>query len=82
LAPGAESAELGRLVADVVARVVPELPGLPAAAELTELVASQALAVYAAGLVDPALQMLHERDRRTALAGRVGLAIAFPDSAP
>jgi hypothetical protein len=75
---GRESAVLGRLVADVVARVAPQIPGLPAETELTEIVASHALAVYAAGLVDPDLQILGERDRRTVLAARVGLALAFP----
>jgi hypothetical protein len=76
-----ESHVLGRIVADVVARVAPEIPGLPTDAALTELVASHALAVYAAGLVDPDVQGLDERDRRTVLAARVGLALAFPASA-
>jgi hypothetical protein len=76
-----ESHVLGRIVADVVARVVPQIPGLPVETELTELVASHALAVYAAGLVDPDVQVLGERERRTVLAARVGLALAFPVSA-
>jgi hypothetical protein len=77
---GGESVVLGRIVADVVARVAPQIPGLPADAELSELVASHALAVYAAGLVDPDVQVLAERERRTVLAARVGLALAFPVS--
>ena len=76
--PRGESVVLGRIVADVVARVAPQIPGLPADAELSELVASHALAVYAAGLVDPDVQVLAERERRTVLAARVGLALAFP----
>ena len=81
MSSGAESVVLGRIVADVVARVAPQIPGLPADAELSELVASHALAVYAAGLVDPDVQVLAERERRTVLAARVGLALAFPVSA-
>ena len=77
--PGApESYLLGRIVADVVARVVPQIPGLPSGTELTELVASHALAVYASGLVEPEIQSLDDRDRRSVLAARVGMALAFP----
>jgi hypothetical protein len=78
---GSESVVLGRIVADVVARVAPQISGLPDDVELTELVASHALAVYAAGLVDPDVQTLGERERRTVLAARVGLALAFPGGA-
>jgi hypothetical protein len=75
-----ESHVLGRIVADVLARIAPQIPGLPDGTELTELVASHALAVYAGGLVDPAVQALDERDRRSVLAARVGLALAFPSA--
>jgi hypothetical protein len=73
-----ESGLLGRIVNDVLIRVAPEIPGLPTGAELAELVASHALAVYAAALVDPDVRALDERSRRTVLAARVGLALAFP----
>jgi hypothetical protein len=73
-----ESHVLGRMVADVLARIAPQIPGLPAGTELTELVSSHALAVYAGSIVDPELQHLDERERRSVLAARVGLALAFP----
>jgi hypothetical protein len=76
--PANESAVVGRIVADVVARVAPEIPGLPRDGELAGMVASHALAAYAAGLIDPDVQVLDEREQRTVLAGRVGLALAFP----
>jgi hypothetical protein len=73
-----ESYLLGRIVADVLARIAPQIPGLPGGSELNELVASHALAVYAGGLVDPDLQALGPRDQRSVLAARVGMALAFP----
>jgi hypothetical protein len=73
-----ESYLLGRVVADVLTRVAPQIPGLPTGTELNELVASHALALYASGIVEPDLQNLDERERRTVLATRVGLALAFP----
>jgi hypothetical protein len=76
--PSPESYLLGRIVADVLARLAPEIPGLPAGDELSELVASHALALYAAGIVEPDLQSLSERERHTVLTSRVGLALAFP----
>ena len=79
--PAGESVVLARIVSDVLARVAPEIPGLPAGAELAELVTGHALAVFAAGLVDPELHGLGERERRAVLAARVGLALAFPQGA-
>jgi hypothetical protein len=75
---GYESHVLGRIVADVLARIAPQIPGLPGGTELTELVSSHALAVYASSLIDPDVQTLDEREQRTVLATRVGLALAFP----
>jgi hypothetical protein len=74
----AEGYLLGHIVSDVLARLAPEIPGLPSGDELAELVTSHALALYAAGIVEPGLQSLSERERHTVLASRVGLALAFP----
>jgi hypothetical protein len=73
-----ESVTLAEVVADVVASVAPQIPDLPAAAELADLVAHHALAVYAASLDDADVQALDGRTQRTVLAARVGLALAFP----
>jgi hypothetical protein len=69
---------LGRVVAEVVTRVAPEIPGLPASGELAELVARLSLSVHAEGLTDPEVLRLAEVDQTTVLAGRVGIALAFP----
>jgi hypothetical protein len=69
---------LGRIVAEVVARVAPEIPGLPAASQLADLVARHSLAVYSDALADPEVLGLSEEDQTTVLAGRVGIALAFP----
>ena len=58
--------------------MAPQIPGLPNGRGLTDLVTTHALAVYADGLVDENLRGLSDRDRRTVLAGRVGLRLGFP----
>jgi hypothetical protein len=66
-----------QLVASVVARVAPEIPGLPAEPELTALVSARTLAVAVAARGDRSLVGMSERERHVTLCGRVGLALAF-----
>ena len=73
-----ELVTLSRLVVDVVSRVAPQITGLPAEPEWSELVASTSSAVYQAALVDPDVQRLPGHEQRIVLAARVGLALAFP----
>lgn len=77
---GPVTVTLGRILADVLARVAPQIPGLPTDEELTDLVASHTMTVYATGLIDPDVQRLDEREQRTVLAGRVGMELAFPSA--
>lgn len=67
---------LAEVITSVITRVAPEIPGLPTGADLTELVTGQTVATYARALTEPAVQGLSERERRTVLAGRVGVALA------
>ena len=60
-------------------RVAPEIPDLPEGHELVHLVICVTLSVYAAAIVDPDVQALDAGERRTVLAARVGLILAFPD---
>jgi hypothetical protein len=68
---------LGELVAEVVARVAPEIPGLPTGRELVEQITAETRAVHAAAAADPVLAGVPAAERHTVLAGRVGLALAF-----
>jgi hypothetical protein len=76
---GSDLVSLGHLVADVVTNVAPEIPGLPGGSALAQLVGDSALSVYRAALSEPTLQVLPRAERQIVLAGRVGLALAFPD---
>lgn len=76
--PDAETPLLGAVMASVMSRVVPHIPGLPGGAALANLVTRQSLATYTQARDDPEVQALGDRERRTVLAGRVGLALAFP----
>jgi hypothetical protein len=69
---------LAHLVADVVANVAPQIPGLPGGSVLAQLVGEHALSVYRSALAEPTLQVLPRAERQTVLAGRVGLVLAFP----
>jgi hypothetical protein len=69
---------LETIVASVMDRVVPGIPGLPAGEELQELVEERTLEVYLAGLTDPDLLGLDPDSWRTIVAIRVGLVLAFP----
>jgi hypothetical protein len=74
----ADVAGLAHLVADVVANVAPQIPGLPGGPTLAELVGEHALAVFRSALAEPTLQVMPRAERRTVLAGRVALVLAFP----
>jgi hypothetical protein len=73
----AEGVDLAELVADVLAHVVPEIPGLPVGVELAELVCDETRAVHEAATVDQLLAGLGRGELLTALAGRVAMAMAF-----
>ena len=66
------------VVASVVARVAPQIPGLPTGSALVALVERAAFTVCDEGRDDPALRALDDRERHTALVVRVGIALAFP----
>lgn len=74
--------DLALVVESVLTRVAPEVPGLPTGATLTELVSASALDHWVAALDDPDLIGTDRRERRRILAGRVGVALAFPDARP
>jgi hypothetical protein len=60
--------------------VAPEIPGLPTDPDrLLDHVIELTASVHEASRADPAIQRLSPRWRRTVLAARVGLALAFPD---
>jgi hypothetical protein len=77
LAREIDAVSLGQLVAEVVALVVPEIPGLPRGSELSTLVGIETTAVHRAARHDPQLYGLDADLRRTVLAGRVGISLAF-----
>lgn len=72
------AADVSRIVRTVLTRLAPEIAGLPAGGELERTVLAHAIRAYLDALDDPDLHGLDERQRATALAGRVGLALAFP----
>jgi hypothetical protein len=74
------AAGLGELVAAAVARVAPEVPGLPTGAELAERAGPEVRAVCEEARTDPDLTGLGPDELRLALAGRVVIALAFPVS--
>lgn len=78
----AEPVALGRLVAEVLLHVAPEIPGLPGGAALAALVGHHALDTYRAARDEPAVRALRDSERRAVLAARVGLALAFPAEFP
>jgi hypothetical protein len=70
---------LAEIVAAVVDRVAPEIPGLPTDPEtLVDHVIAVTTGVHRRARTDPEVQRLSPRRRRTVLAARVGLALAFP----
>jgi hypothetical protein len=73
---------LGSLVAAVVARLAPEVPGLPTGAELAERVGPEVLAVCEEARTDPDLDGLTPDELRLSLAGRVVISMAFPVPVP
>jgi hypothetical protein len=63
-----------------VDRVAPEIPGLPTDPRaLLDHVIDLTTEVHRRARADPEIQRLSPRRRRTVLAARVGLALAFPD---
>jgi hypothetical protein len=68
---------LGRLVATVLVRVAPEIPGLPTGPALVDRVADAVITVYEAARHDPELAGLSGEARHRTLVGRVALALAF-----
>jgi hypothetical protein len=69
---------LDEVISSVMDRVVPGIAGLPQGDELDTLVHRVALGIYRVGLSDRELRGLDLNDWRTAIATRVGLALAFP----
>jgi hypothetical protein len=70
--------DMQRIVRTVTQRLVPQLAGLPSGDELDTLVKRYAFRAYLTALDDPDLEDAHPPEWRTAVAGRVGLALAFP----
>jgi hypothetical protein len=74
--------DMQRIVRTVMQRVVPQLAGLASGDELDTLVKRYAFRAYLSALDDPDLKDSHPSEWRTSVAGRVGLALAFPQTAP
>jgi hypothetical protein len=74
--------EVDELVDAVLATLTPEIPGLPRGEPLAELVLAHAADVCLAAQDDPQLEHLDPEQRRTVLAGRVAVALAYPPVAP
>jgi hypothetical protein len=71
--------DLADIVSTVVNRVAPEIPGLPTDPDaLIDQVIDVTTAVHEATRTDGGLRALSPRRRRTVLAARVGIALAFP----
>jgi hypothetical protein len=70
----------GTIVADVISRVAPEIPGLPGGADLIERVSAEVTAACAEARTDPELAGLDPAALHTAISGRVGIALAFNTS--
>jgi hypothetical protein len=72
--------EVARIVQTVITRIAPHIPDIPAGAELDQVVLAHALRIYVDALDEPQLHGVDARQWRAVLAGRVGLALAFPDT--
>jgi hypothetical protein len=70
-----------RIVDTVMKRFVPEIAGLRCDDDLNKLVKRYAFIAYLTALDDPDLEHAHSDERRTVVAGRVALALAFPETA-
>jgi hypothetical protein len=74
-----EVAELADIVGTVIDRIAPAIPGLPSDPDaLLDLVLSVTTDVYTRSWAEGQLQGLAPGRRRTVLAARVGIALAFP----
>jgi hypothetical protein len=75
--------DLSDIVVTVVDRVAPQIPGLPTDADaLVEHVIAVTAEVHQHARADPDMELLSPRRRRTVLAARVGLVLAFPGQFP
>jgi hypothetical protein len=71
---------LSAIVNAVVDRVAPEIPGLPRDPDqLVDRVIAVTADIHQRSLAEPDLAHLSLNRRRTVLAARVGIALAFPD---
>jgi hypothetical protein len=76
----AEIDGLADIVTSVIDRVAPEISGLPTDPDvLLDHVVDLTTRVHERARTDPAIQQLSPRRRRTVLAARVGLGLAFPE---
>jgi hypothetical protein len=75
-------ASLREIVRSVMRSFVPEITGLPTGDELDRLVRRRAFVAYIAALDDPDLKDMDSAQRHKTVAGRVGVALAFPQAAP
>jgi hypothetical protein len=75
--------DLGDIVTAVVDRVAPQIPGLPTDPDaMLVRVIDVTARVHEAARHEAEVERLSPRRRRTVLAARVGLALAFPDRFP
>jgi hypothetical protein len=76
----AEIDGLADIVTSVIDRVAPQIPGLPTDPDfLLERVIDLTTRVHERARDDPEIQRLSPGRRRTVLAARVGLGLAFPE---
>jgi hypothetical protein len=74
--------DLRSIIRTVMERYVPEIAGLPPGDELEILSRGCAFVTYLRALRDPGLQDADPAEWRAVAAGRMGLALAFPQAAP
>jgi hypothetical protein len=74
--------DMQRIVRTVMQRFVPQITGLPSGDELDTLVKRYTFRAYLTALDDPDVKDARPAEWWTAAAGRVGLALAFPQTAP
>jgi hypothetical protein len=73
--------EVRTIVRSVMRGFVPQIGGLPSGDELDTLVKRCAFIAYLRAFDDPDLKEAHPDELRKAVAGRVGIALAFPYAA-
>jgi hypothetical protein len=80
--PVAVRMEIRAIVRSVMRNFVPQIGGLPPDDELDTMVKKYAFIAYLRAVDDPDLKDARPAELRTAVAGRVGIALAFPDAVP